>query len=211
MLYLQSPLLDIRHNALSLLLPLLSAPAFLSGSKPLLPAIFSNLKEDPPTTVTRVLSALFSATTSSSIAAVNRRTASTLITEATVDGIVKLYNREGEDDSVMTGTNGTGEKTTVAEVAHQFLLSVCTRRGTGICFPDLGWYKRKGKGVEAEDEIDAVGGGGAEDGGDIRGGFLHNRTLNNVVRRLGPRVADDARVAVLVEGILGACPELVAR
>jgi hypothetical protein len=75
-----------------------------------------------------------------------------------------------------------------ADLVHHFLLAICTRPGTGLCFKDNGWYPR-------EDES----GGGPK---------IFNKILANVAKSL--KVNEDPRQQELALRILGACPELVA-
>ena len=173
--------------------------------------LFSNLKDDPARTIYRVLDAIWDAINSSPSGAVNRKTSVALLHENSIDGIVKLYKRDGSDDE-----DDKVNEVSPAEMAHQFLLKTCTKPGVGVCFQDQGWYKRKGKG-KADDlhlvEADLDGG---EDGGNQKDGsaygtkMLHNHILGNVVRRIGPRAVEEPKIAELVYSILGSCPELVA-
>lgn len=85
---------------------------------------------------------------------------------------------------------------------HHFLLAICTRPGTGICFKDRGWYFRESEGDdhrEAEDEnLKSTKGGGK----------IHNKILSNVLKTL--KINEDLRQQELALKILSACPELVA-
>ncbi len=84
-----------------------------------------------------------------------------------------------------------------ANIVHHFLLAICTRPGTGICFKDNGWYPR-----DVED---------AQDDGEVpkgRGGKLYNKMLGNVLRSL--KVNEDMRQQELSLKIMSSCPELVA-
>jgi nucleolar pre-ribosomal-associated protein 1 len=99
--------------------------------------------------------------------------------------ILKLYERnspEGGPDHVP------------ANLAHHFLLSICTHPGTGICFKDRGWYPR-----DLEGEIDTE---------EKKSGKVHNKILANVLKIL--RVNEDLRQQELALRIMVACPELVA-
>lgn len=208
---------DIRHLTLRFMEPFFSHPLFLAASKQIIAPLFSNLKDDPPLTLYRIFQALWSHLNASGSPGVNRRTAVALLTEQAIEGILKVYGRDNADEA----TSQTGDATP-AETAHQFLLKTCTKPGMGICFPDQGWYKRKGKarltdvmtgdkwedsaiGTVEEDE-DAS----RREGGIFGIGMVHNKVLGNVVRKVGPKTVDDARMAQLVELILKACPELVA-
>jgi nucleolar pre-ribosomal-associated protein 1 len=173
--------------------------------------LFSNLKDDPARTIYRVLDAIWDAINASPSSAVNRKTSVALLHENSIDGIVKLYKRDANDDE-----DDKVNEVSPAEMAHQFLLKTCTIPGTGVCFPDQGWYKRKGKG-KADDlhmvEADLDGGDGGEtqkDGSAYGTKMLHNHILGNVVRRIGARAVEEPKVAELVYSILGSCPELVA-
>lgn len=193
-----------------------SHPLFLSASKQLLAPLFANMKDDPPLTIARIFQALWNHLNASGSAGVNRRTAVSLLTEQSIEGILRLYGRNSMDEA----TSKTGN-VTPAEMAHEFLLKTCTKPGTGICFADQGWYKRKGKArltdLMSGTNEDALAVGPAdveEDSGRAEGGIfgvgmVHNKVLGNVIRKVGPKTADDARMAQLVEAILRACPELV--
>ncbi len=136
--------------------------------------------------------------------ALNRKVSVALIDENALESLMKLYIRKDEEEAI--------DGYTPADLAHHFLMHVCTTPGTGVCFQDESWYRRKGKGKAAE-EIDVDhnrdqahrgrAGTHANDG-------LHNKILANVLRSIGPKVAEESKYASLVEGILGACPELVA-
>src|SRR5271154_5605252 len=101
--------------------------------------------------------------------------------------MVKLYERltpDGDDPGLV-----------VANLVHHFLLAICTRPGTGICFKDKGWYPRNSDDVFDDSEQ--------------RTGKLHNKILANVVKTL--KVNEDSRQQELALKIMSACPELVAR
>jgi nucleolar pre-ribosomal-associated protein 1 len=202
---------DIRHLTLHFMLPFLSYTLFLSGSKPMVIPLFANLKDDPALTVFRVLDAIWDAINVSPSAAVNRKASVALLHENSIDGIIKLYKRDGSDDE-----DDKVNEVTPAEMAHQFLLKTCTKPGVGVCFQDQGWYRRKGKGkaddlTQVEVELDeGEDRGTGKDGGTYGTKMLHNHILGNVVRRVGPRAVEEPKIAELVYSILGACPELVA-
>lgn len=105
--------------------------------------------------------------------------------------MIKLYDRnmpEGDDEEIP------------ADVVHHFLLAICTRPGTGICFKDQGWYPRE-DGTEQE--------AGSDERSNHRPqGRIYNKILANILKTL--RVNEDARQQELALRILQACPELVA-
>lgn len=96
-----------------------------------------------------------------------------------------------------------------------FLEGVTATPGQGVCFPDEGWYPRRGRdeatGLE-EAGPEEQENGGVGDGRDdrFRKG-LHNRILSNVVRRIGSKaVGDQGPIGDWVIKVLQACPEIVA-
>lgn len=106
--------------------------------------------------------------------------------------IIKLYDRispeSGDADHVP------------ADLAHHFLLAICTRPGTGICFKDRGWYPR-------ESDFGDHRNANQDDDGPVRG-KIHNKILANVLKTL--KVNEDSRQQELALKIMSACPELVA-
>lgn len=215
---------DIRQLTLHFLSPFLSYPLFLSSSDKIVKPLFSNLSLDAPATIFRFFNDLWAALNSGISESMNRKTAISLLNEGSVESILKLYERndsEDENDVVPRGSKTQGEQDkgmTVADVAHHFLLGVCTKPGTGICFPDQGWYKRKMKGGE---EGGAEGADNNEQGQNAANenttdsrltsnrGAVHNRILQRVLRTIGAKVVEDERLGAFVVAVLKACPELV--
>ncbi|KZV73620.1 hypothetical protein PENSPDRAFT_627099 [Peniophora sp. CONT] len=172
--------------------------ALLSGHREQFVALFKGLPQDPPVVVSRLLEACWTGIWGD--ARVPRAVKVGVFGEATLGHITKLYDRaQVEDDSDHTP----------AELAHHFLLALCTRPGTGICFRDRGWYPRDTPTSDSvaqpshdvADEDDMV----VQEGGK---GQIHNRILSHLLKSL--RAADDARQRELALRILAACPELVA-
>jgi nucleolar pre-ribosomal-associated protein 1 len=109
--------------------------------------------------------------------------------------VVRLYGRdEAEDDEA---------DYIPADVVHHFLLAICTRPGSGVCFRDRGWYPRISEEEEAAHAQDEEPDTKKQDGGRI-----YNKILANVLRGLKPN--EDARQQELVLKTLRACPELVS-
>jgi hypothetical protein len=187
---------DIRHLALQTVLPLLSQPTVYSYARTLMPPIYSQLDQDPPITVFRVLTAIWDAITLSS-PGVSRRISLALVNESSVEFLIRLL---GRSDLEMK----SGQK--VGDMVKGFLEGVSTNPGRGICFADEGWYPRE---LDAKARDDEEGDrGNLQDKEKKR---LHNRILANVIRKLGARVIDDdGKLGDLVTQIVQACPELVA-
>ena len=195
---------DIRHLCLHLLLPFLSTSAFQAHAKLLQPHIYSDLFSDPPLTVYRVLTALWSAIIAPS-SGVGRRVALTLLDEKAIEQLFRLLTR---DEKVPT----IGR--TVSDMAMAFLVSVSATPGHGICFPDEGWYPHRGKDDvlgydETAEENEEEGIQGHDRDERFRKG-LHNRILSNIVRRVGRKAVDHGGIGEWVLKVIQACPEIVA-
>ncbi|KAH9963282.1 ribosome 60S biogenesis N-terminal-domain-containing protein [Russula dissimulans] len=111
--------------------------------------------------------------------------------EATLHHITKLYNRsvsEGSDDQ------------TPADLAHHFLLAICTHPGVGVCFKDRGWYLR-----ETEEDVGLSLSGNDETA--PKNARIYNKILAQLLKTL--KVNEDPRQQELALRIMTACPELV--
>lgn len=184
---------DVRVLACHFLSPFLAHPPLVAGlTDKILKPLFHGLVHDAPSMVVLTLEAVWRALVASTSRSTNRQTAVALLTESSLEGLIALYTRDDvEEDAIIT----KGLSRTVADVAHHFLLAVCTQPGQGICFPDQGWYPRRTTAEEDDPSSPARG--------------VHNRTLQRVLRGLGGKAVDDARLSALVVAIFGACPELV--
>ncbi|KAF8756649.1 Ribosome 60S biogenesis N-terminal [Rhizoctonia solani] len=78
-----------------------------------------------------------------------------------------------------------------ADVVHHFLLALCTKPGTGICFKSRGWHPRP-----SENPFE-----------DLRPAGKDEEVKRKLLRTLRPAV--DARQHELAVRILNACPDLV--
>ena len=106
---------------------------------------------------------------------------------------MKLYNRpdgEGSDDQVP------------ADLAHHFLLAICTHPGVGVCFKDRGWYPR-----ETGDAVLVQSGSNDETA--PKNARIYNKILAQLLKSL--KVNEDPRQQELALRIMSACPELVCR
>jgi|SRR6266478_979613 len=102
---------------------------------------------------------------------------------------MKLYScsdGEGSDDQVP------------ADLAHHFLLAVCTHPGVGACFKDRGWYPREtGDDVLSQNSYETA----------PKGARIYNKILAQLLKSL--KVSEDPRQQELALRIMAACPELV--
>ena len=185
-----------------------------------LPGILKGLPQDPPDDVQTVLLHLHEDLVKDQ--KIPRSKKVEFWNEWACGCVVQLYSREEEHVLIHADTDAV-ENPSVAELAHHFLLSICTNPGFGICYPDRGWYPRKATSRHDATETvgqtdDAMLGGIGKDDfatetnamqkGKQTGGTIYNKVLSGVLRQLA--VAEDLRQQELALGILTACPELVA-
>ncbi|SPO32492.1 related to URB1 - nucleolar protein required for the normal accumulation of 25S and 5.8S rRNAs [Ustilago trichophora] len=184
-----------------------------------LPAILKGLPQDPPDVVQTILLHLHEDLVKDQ--RIPRSKKVEFWNEWACGCVVQLYSREEEHVLIHADTEAV-ENPSVAELAHHFLLSICTNPGFGICYPDRGWYPRKA--AARNDTADSVGQGTSDallDGLDRdeftteansaqkakqSGGPIYNKVLSGVLRQLA--VAEDLRQQELALSILTACPEL---
>src|SRR6266702_3921453 len=105
---------------------------------------------------------------------------------------MRLYDRsvgEESDDQIP------------ADLAHHFLLAICTHPGVGVCFKDRGWYPR-----ETEDESRVTQ--SANDETAPTNARIYNKILSHLLKSL--KVNEDPRQQELAFRIMSACPELVS-
>ncbi|KAJ1598469.1 hypothetical protein NDA14_001308 [Ustilago hordei] len=188
-----------------------------------LPGILKGLPQDPPDVVQTVLLHLHEDLVKDQ--RIPRSKKVEFWNEWACGCVVQLYAREQEHVLIHADSDAV-ENPSVAELAHHFLLSICTNPGFGICYPDRGWFPRKAssKGDGAH-TANATQSDALIDGVDrldfspeptsvqkgkqssIAGGSIYNKVLSGVLRQLG--VAEDLRQQELALSILTACPELV--
>ncbi|KZO94573.1 hypothetical protein CALVIDRAFT_528779 [Calocera viscosa TUFC12733] len=198
---LQRP--DIRTLYMLFLLSFLSAstPSSLKQSflaqRDTFTAMFKDLRRDHTNVVRKVLEVSWEGIWEDKRV---RRTAKiNVFNEWMLNQILRLYDRVDKDDP--------SHAFCTADLAHHFLLAICTRPGVGICFPDNGWYPRE---PEAEEDNDAMVDEPDDDLGQRRNqqkGRIYNKILANFMKSL--KVGEDARQQELALRILEACPELV--
>ncbi|KAI1320391.1 hypothetical protein EDD11_001194 [Mortierella claussenii] len=86
---------------------------------------------------------------------------------------------------------------TVAQVAHGFMMALCTTPGVGICFQDAAWYPPST--LKSTSSVEKSTGEGTK--------HLFNKTLSQLLTHLRP--TEHILQQELTVSILTACPELV--
>ncbi|KAJ3554485.1 hypothetical protein NM688_g3084 [Phlebia brevispora] len=164
---------------------------FLEQRREILLSILKGLNQDSYSLMRRVLETCWAGIWSDQ--RIKRTLKYGLFNETTLSQILRLYDRSSPEGPTLEDIP--------ADVAHHFMLAICTRPGTGICFKDSGWYPRE----EIDDEAQM----GAQSAAPSRAsGRVHNKILASVLRTL--KVNEDSRQQELAHRILQACPELVA-
>ncbi|KAL1732959.1 ribosome 60S biogenesis N-terminal-domain-containing protein [Schizophyllum commune] len=180
---------DIRTLTLLLILsPLTSSSpykaAFLEQHIPGIALALKGLHQDPPSVVKHVLEVFWEGLWCDP--KVKRTLKVALFGETTMGHLLKLYDNPSDE---------------TRDVLHHFLLAICTRPGTGVCFRDRGWYPR-------EDLSDvALPSTSTTTSSTSTTHKIHNRILAHLLKHLKPN--EDPRQHELTLRILAACPELV--
>ena len=198
---------SIRSNALQYVLSNLKFqdPAtkgdILSQSK-LIRAIFNNISEDPRETIFNALDSLKKSVILDS--SVRRKYKSMLLSEFALSQIVRLYDYQEAAQS-------DGGNPTVADVAHGFLLFVCTTIDHGVLVEQDGWYPPGAEILAKNRDIDPLllplEQPDTHDKYTSRVS-VRNTTLASFMQGLRPWANSYHRV--LAVAILSAAPELVA-
>ncbi|KAI5834791.1 hypothetical protein K523DRAFT_368872 [Schizophyllum commune Tattone D] len=180
---------DIRTLTLLLILsPLTSSSpykaTFLEQHIPGIALALKGLHQDPPSVVKHVLEVFWEGLWCEP--KVKRTLKVALFGETTMGHLLKLYDNPSDE---------------TRDVLHHFLLAICTRPGTGVCFRDRGWYPR-------EDLSDAALPSTSTTTSSTSSTHkIHNRILAHLLKHLKPN--EDPRQHELTLRILAACPELV--
>lgn len=169
--------------------------AALGLGKDYYPAILKGLGQDPAPVVAHILLGLHDGILSDEASAkLPRSSIVSLFNEWGCKELVSLYERE-HDRLQLTATQ---DSHSIADVAHHFLLALCTHPGRGVCYADNGWYGR-----QTPDEGETDGGGAHAQ----QRPSIHNKILYGVLRSLSP--SRSPKQAELALRILGASSELV--
>ncbi|KAI5805134.1 ribosome 60S biogenesis N-terminal-domain-containing protein [Geopyxis carbonaria] len=157
------------------------------GLKTWISAIFKHLKADSPAVVSELLDSLSKRVINEK--EIPRATKTNVFNEWVLAHILSLYSR---NELVKVSRGGKDDDKKVSELAHEFLLTVCTTPGNGICFLDQGWYPPGYAGVDEK-----------------RGAHkVYNRALASFASSVRP-YADTSQLDLLLD-IFKTCPEIIA-
>ncbi|RPB06083.1 hypothetical protein L873DRAFT_21321 [Choiromyces venosus 120613-1] len=160
------------------------------GLRTWISSVFKYLRTDSPVAINEVIGALSKYIIEDK--EIPRATKTIVFNEWVLGHIAELYGRQ---ETVTISKAGKEEEKPIAEIAHEFLMNVCTTPGNGICFLSSGWYppglvegeeKRRGSGPPK----------------------VYNRTLSSFISNI--RSYADTLQQDLLLAIFKACPELVA-
>lgn len=177
--------------------------AALSMGKEFLPAILKGLANDSAQIVVHILMALHDGLVSDSAASsLPRSKVAGFFTEWACKELLALYNRE--EDLITVAA--TGERHSIADVLHHFMLALCTHPGKGVCYIDQGWYgrARSNDDDEEDEEGEKVQQGKAAGG---RSSKVFNKILLGLLKSLSP--TRSSKQAELTLRILTASQELI--
>ncbi|KAI9512767.1 ribosome 60S biogenesis N-terminal-domain-containing protein [Russula earlei] len=163
--------------------------SFLEQRHDIFRAIFGGLDQDPYSLARKILEVAWTGIWLDP--KIKRTVKVNIFNEATLHHIMKLYNRsvaEASDDQIP------------ADLAHHFLLAICTHPGVGVCFKDRGWYPR-----ETGEDVGLPLGGNDETA--PKSARIYNKILANSLKTL--KVNEDPRQQELALRVMSACPELV--
>ncbi|KAI9013201.1 ribosome 60S biogenesis N-terminal-domain-containing protein [Gaertneriomyces semiglobifer] len=154
---------------------------FLLEGKDLVSTLFKGLSDDSLETVEYVLRVMQRSVIDDPVLPRTAKVA--FFNNYILEHITKLYAKSTVAESSEEPLTGNS----IADVAHSFLLYICTTPGTGICFQDAGWYPPKSSGPKKVK--------------------VYNTLLLRLILTLKP--TDDVRQEELLLSTLRSCPELV--
>lgn len=202
---------SVRNNAVRYLLANIKlqekiAKVDILSQGKLFRSLFQDIKEDAPNVISEILTVLKKHVVLDDT--IPRAAKSRVLTDFTLGRIATLYgfNHEADDSG--------DSQTTIQDMAHQFLVFVCTTLDHGILTAQTGWYPPGTNTVRTELY--------AEDAGDEHIAFdglthiakyqdrvaVRNTTLAAFIQTLRPYA--DVRQRELLLAIFHAAPELVA-
>ncbi|KAI5849195.1 ribosome 60S biogenesis N-terminal-domain-containing protein [Tricharina praecox] len=160
----------------------------MMGLRSWITPIFKHLKTDTPEIINDLLTCFTTRVLDEK--EIPRATKTNAFNEWILAHILELYTRE---ETVKTSNAGKDIEKPLADIAHEFLMSVCTKRGSGACFPDHGWYP-PGHMADEEKRKSAP--------------KVFNRILSSLLTHIRP-YASTMQLDLMLD-ILKTCPELVA-
>ncbi|KAH9180077.1 ribosome 60S biogenesis N-terminal-domain-containing protein [Lactarius sanguifluus] len=164
--------------------------SFLEQRQDIFRSILAGLYQDPYSLARRILEVAWTGIWLDP--KIKRTSKVNVFNEKSLHHIMRLYDRsvgEESDDQVP------------ADLAHHFLLAICTHSGVGVCFKDRGWYPR-----ETEDEAKVTQSDNDETA--PKNARIYNKILSHLLKSL--KVNEDPRQQELALRIMSACPELVS-
>lgn len=206
---------SIRNNAVRYLLANIklqdkTAKADILSQGKLFRSLFQDIKEDAPNIISEILAVLKKHVVLDDT--LPRAAKSRVLTDFNLGHIAMLYGHSYEEDQV--GNAPEHSQTTTQDMAHNFLLFVCTTLNHGVLTAQTGWYP-PGTNIVRTDLY-------AEDAGDEHIAFdrlthlakyqdrvaVRNTTLAAFLQTLRPYA--DMQQRELLLAIFDAAPELIA-
>lgn len=171
--------------------------AALSLGKEFLPAILKGLANDPAQIVVHILMALHDGLVSDAAASkLPRSKVAGFFSEWACKELLALYDRE--EDLITVAA--TGERHSIADVLHHFMLALCTHPGRGVCYIDQGWYGRSRSNLDEGDDLQ-------DEEAASRSSNVFNKILLGLLKSLSP--TRSSKQAELTLRILSASQELI--
>jgi nucleolar pre-ribosomal-associated protein 1 len=164
--------------------------------------VFDHIHADSPSLISEIFSTMKDHVFADK--AIMRHTKSRILTGKTLSHIASLYRYETSEESVHPGRKAPDE------MAHEFLMFVCTSPAYGVMLPSNGYYPP----ANEDEDGDAI----LEDAADFANGVtadavegtdrVRNIILGEFVQSLRPHAS--IMQTELIIAIFEACPELVA-
>ena len=202
---------SVRNNAVRYLLANLklqdkTAKADIVSQGKLFRSLFQDIKEDPPNLISEILGGLKKSVVLDET--LPRAAKSRVLTDYTLGRIATLYGFDHNEDEIEP------IQTTVQDMAHEFLLFVCTNLDHGVLTAQTGWYPPGVNPVRRDLYDDDVGDDhialhGLTQSTKYQGRVtVRNTTLAAFLQSLRPYA--DTQQRHLVLAIFAAAPELIA-
>ncbi|KAH9007194.1 ribosome 60S biogenesis N-terminal-domain-containing protein [Lactarius hatsudake] len=164
--------------------------SFLEQRQDVFRSILAGLYQDPYSLARRILEVAWTGIWLDP--KIKRTSKVNVFNEKSLHHIMRLYDRSVGEES---------DDQAPADLAHHFLLAICTHSGVGVCFKDRGWYPR-----ETGDELKVIQSDNDETA--PKNARIYNKILSHLLKSL--KVNEDPRQQELALRIMSACPELVS-